>query len=216
MVVKMGFFIHDLHQQILRLHNRHVGGYDGKAFRVYKVQVLSMTVFGKLKKIRGGLISFNCFLLTSAEKERTLVHEESAAIDNDQVSIAFVITIDPNVESTPFADILKVSSHRKEPQLLFSTHTVFRIGTIRPSSASGCHFEVSLAFITDDDMQLCSRMEQSDDDLRTSSGWERLGSILIKVGRPDTAEELYHTLLKQTTNRLTQGRYCHLLGIIKK
>ncbi|CAF3884031.1 unnamed protein product [Adineta steineri] len=52
-IIDMGFFIHDLHQQIQQLHQQQVHSYHGKPFIVYRGQGLSKTNFEKLQKTNG-------------------------------------------------------------------------------------------------------------------------------------------------------------------
>ena len=214
-IVNMGFFIHDLHQQIQQLHQVQVGLYGGHPFLVYRGQGLSSMDFDKLQKSEGGLMSFNCFLSTSTKQEASIVFAEEAAISKDKVGILFVMTIDPSLTSIPFADIQKVSFFEKEAEILFSMHTVFRIGTIKRKDQGRPYFEVSLSLSTDDDLQLSTLMERLEDDTQASNSWERMGQLLMKVGQLDKAEELYHTLLEQTSNANDQSRYYHRLGSIK-
>ena len=71
-IISMGFFIHDLYNQIEQLYRQQVSNYKGKAFTVYRGQGLSTTDFEKLRKTKGGLMSFNNFLSTSTEQEVSL------------------------------------------------------------------------------------------------------------------------------------------------
>ena len=65
-VVKMGFFIGDLHRHIAHLHRVQFGGDNSKnIFKVYRGQGMLITEFEKLKQTIGGLLSFNNFLSTS-------------------------------------------------------------------------------------------------------------------------------------------------------
>jgi tetratricopeptide (TPR) repeat protein len=214
-IVNMGFFIHDLHQQIQQLHKEQLGEYGGQPFVVYRGQGLSNGDFEKLKRSRGGLMSFNCFVSTSTEIERSMEFARTAAMDPDRVGILFVMTIDPNISATPFADIKEVSYYEYEAEILFSMHTVFRIDTIEQMDNKEGHVQVNLILTDDRDTQLNDVMKQLDGDVGSSSRWERMGRLLLKVGQPEKAEELYHTLLEQSSDRGDQGRYYHGLGEIK-
>ena len=214
-IVNMSFFIHDLHQQIQQLHKEQLPGYRGRPFVVYRGQGLSTGDFEKLKRSRGGLMSFNCFVSTSTKKDKPMEFARNAAMDPDRVGILFVMTIDPNISGAPFADIKEVSYFQDEAEILFSMHTVFRIDTIKQMDKKGGHVQVNLILTVDQDTQLNDLMKQLDGDVGSSSGWERMGRLLLKVGQPEKAEELYHTLLEQTTDRGDQGRFYHQLGCIK-
>ena len=214
-IVNMGFFIHDLHQQIQQLHKEQLAGYSGQPFIVYRGQGLSTSDFEKLKRSRGGIMSFNCFVSTSTKQEKSLEFAGNAAMDHDRVGVLFVMTIDPKISATPFADIKEVSYYGGEAEILFSMHTVFRIDTIKQMNKKGGHVQVHLILTVDEDKQLNDVMKQLADDVGSSNGWECMGRILLAVGQPDKAEELYHTLLEQTSDQGDQARYYHHLGYIK-
>ena len=214
-IVNMGFFIHDLHRQIQQLHKKQLAAYGGQPFFVYRGQGLSTSDFEKLKRSRGGLMAFNCCMTTSLKKEVPLQFARAAATDQDRVGILFVMTIDPKICATPFADIREVSYYGDEAEILFSMHTVFRIDTIKQMDKEGGYVQINLILTTDEDRQLNDLMKQLADDLGSLSGWERMGSLLLQVGQPEKAEELYHTLLEQTSDQEDQARYYHQLGHIK-
>ena len=87
--------------------------------------------FEKLSKNQGVLLSFNNFLSTSADRRLALQFADGAQGRDDMTGIVFRITIDPLISSTPFAS-LNSSSHfgDSEEEILFSIHTVFRIGEL--------------------------------------------------------------------------------------
>ncbi|CAF4415464.1 unnamed protein product, partial [Adineta steineri] len=65
MIIRMGFFITDLHRDIQRLHSEQFDGEQSdKTFTVYRGQGLSKEDFTKMTKTEGGLLSFNNFLST--------------------------------------------------------------------------------------------------------------------------------------------------------
>ncbi|CAF1397094.1 unnamed protein product [Rotaria sordida] len=66
-ILKMGFFIRHLHQHITDLHREQQNSTAAmpSKFQVFRGQGLSMEAFEKIKKTKGGLMSFNNFLSTS-------------------------------------------------------------------------------------------------------------------------------------------------------
>src|SRR5207302_699256 len=50
---------------------------------------------------------------------------------------------------------------------------------------------------------------------RGSTGWFRLGQLMIKLGQFNKAEELYKILLEQPSNEGEKGYLFHQLGYIK-
>ncbi|CAF1462429.1 unnamed protein product, partial [Rotaria sp. Silwood1] len=84
------------------------------------------------------------------------------------------MSIDPNISSTPFASIREVSSFVDEDEILFSMHTVFRIGEIRQIDQNRPVYEVDLKLTSDDDKQLQELTDRIRVEVSGSTGWERL------------------------------------------
>ncbi|CAF1544450.1 unnamed protein product, partial [Adineta ricciae] len=196
-IINMGFFLHDLHKQIQQLHQAQVSSYRRKPFAVYRGQGLYKTDFDQLSKTVGGLLSFNNFLSTSIKQEKSLVFTYSALGDPDKVGVLFVITIDPNIPSTPFVSIGDLSYFEDEAEILFSMHSVFRVGTVRQmGDKNKLYHEVQLQLTADDDPQLRVLTDRIESEVRGSTGWQRLGRLLLILGQLDKAEELYTVLLE--------------------
>ena len=69
-IIKMGFFIGDLHRQIEQLHKEQYSKHlTGETFILYRGQGLSKTDFEQMSKIKGGLMAFNNFLSTSTNRD---------------------------------------------------------------------------------------------------------------------------------------------------
>jgi tetratricopeptide (TPR) repeat protein len=214
-IVNMGFFIHDLHEQIKHLHQEQLGQYHGKPFLLYRGQGFSYRDFEKLQMAQGGLLSFNSFLSTSKERQVSFAFAESIAENNETVGILFVMTIDPSITLTPFANIADESHFKEEEEILFSMHTVFRIHEIKKFDDKQRLFEVQLTLTSDDDEQLRMLTDLFEKELTGGTGWERLGNLLIKVGQLDKAEELYLALLEQPPTENDKAFCNHHLGCIK-
>ncbi|CAF1293209.1 unnamed protein product [Adineta ricciae] len=145
-IVNMGFFIHDLHRQIEQLHQEQIGQYRDQPFIVYRGQGLSTIYFEKLKNAQGGLISFNNFLSTSKERLVSLSFAQGSSKKTDMVGILFVITVDPTISSTPFADIQSASYFQTEAEILFSMHSIFRINQLKRIDESSQLFELGFIY----------------------------------------------------------------------
>ncbi|CAF1498823.1 unnamed protein product [Adineta steineri] len=215
-IINMGFFIHDLHQQLNKLHKQQLPSYDGKPFIVYRGQGLLKNDFEKLKKTKGGLMSFNSFLSTTNDRDVSFMYAECALGDPDMVGILFIMTIDPRVSSTPFASINEISYFKaEEEEILFSMHTVFRVGAIKQMKNNDRFYEVELQLTADDDEQLRQLTKCISEEAEGESGWERLGSLLLKTGHFDKAEELYKALLEQSSKESDKASYYNNLGYIE-
>ena len=214
-IIDMGFYLHDLHRQIEQLHHEQVDQYHGEVFTLYRGQGLSTADFDKLKNTLGGLLSFNSFLSTSKCWEFSRFMAESSSHSRETVGILFVMTIDPTLTSTPFADIGELSYFAGEAEVLFSMHSVFRIDEVKPLNEYERLFEVRLTLTADADPQLRLLKEVMANEAEGLTGWKRIAHLLIKVGQLEKAEELYTTLLFEAINVDERAYYHHQLANIK-
>ncbi|CAF0725879.1 unnamed protein product [Adineta steineri] len=214
-IINMGFFIHDLHQQIQQLHQQQVHSYPGKTLIVYRGQGLSIANFEKLKNTEAGLMSFNNFLSTSTAQDVALELAYSASENMDMVGILFKMSINPSIKSSPFASIKEKSYFKEEDEILFSMHTIFRVVAVRQLDKANQLYQVELQLTSDDDQQLRLLTDRIRKEAGGSKGWERLGRLLITIGQLNKAEELYNVLLEQTSDESKKAIYCNQLGYIK-
>jgi len=214
-IIQMGFFVCDLHKNIADLHSKQFYGQtSSQSFIVYRGQSLSQTDFHQLKQNQGGLLAFNNFLSTSKNRNTSLNFIKRNLGKNELASLLFVIGIDPSIQSTPFADIAKISAIGREEEILFSMHSVFRIGKIKQFPNNPQIWEVELTLTDDNDPRLRELSKTIQEETSGSTGWNRLGQLLIKLAKFDKAEALYEILLKQTTDQKVKANIFHQLGLI--
>jgi tetratricopeptide (TPR) repeat protein len=218
LIIKMGFFVQDLHNHIATLHAEQYGGHHhhSDSFIVYRGQGLSQTDFDQLMKTKGGLMSFNNFLSTSLDRAVSFTFADSNQYNPDLIGVLFKITINPSISSTFFANIHDISAYQTEEEILFSMHSVFRIGQVEQMDKNGRVWQVDLTLTSDNDPQLhalteCMREETSS----VYKGWHRLGKLMIKLAEFNKAEKLYELLFKQTTNENEKALLFEQLGTIK-
>jgi tetratricopeptide (TPR) repeat protein len=216
-IVTMGFYITNLHRQIEQLHARQFGRKRStKSFIVYRKQQLSKTDFERIRKNEGGLMSFNSFVSTSRDRDAALNFASSAIMDPDLINIFYVMTINPAVSTTPFASIKDISKFKKENEILFSMHTVFRIGEITPMDENHIPFQVKLTLTNDDDKDLhilTNRIRK--ETFPNDHGWFRLGLVLLKMGHTEESEKIYEHLLKYSITDDAKAPIYNQLGVIK-
>ncbi|CAF1510801.1 unnamed protein product [Adineta steineri] len=214
-IINMGFFIHDLHKQIQQLHQQQAHSYHGKPFIVYRGQGLTKSDFEKLQKTKGGLMSFNNFLSTSTEQDIALGLAYSASENVDMVGILFIMSIDPCIKSAPFASIQEMSHFKDENEILFSMHSVFRVGAIEQIENNNELYQVELRLTSDDDQQLRLLTDRIRKEAG-GTGWQRLGDLMLKIGQFNKAEEFYNVLFEQTSDESEKAIYYHQLGYVKR
>ncbi|CAF3097860.1 unnamed protein product [Rotaria sp. Silwood2] len=219
-ILKMGFFIRHLHNHITELHREQQGSMPTK-FQVFRGQGLPVEDFEKMKKTKGGLMSFNNFLSTSRSREISFKRFARPATKNpSSVGILFVMNIDTVIcmkSSTPFAEVSKVGYYKdKEEEILFSTHTIFRINRIEriPDEHTDRLWQVNLTLAGNQDDDFNKLTAHLREELNWAKGWPQLGTILIKLGEPAKAEHLYQILIETATSDKARGDYNHMLGMV--
>ncbi|CAF4593207.1 unnamed protein product [Rotaria sp. Silwood2] len=220
-ILKMGFFIRHLHNHITQLHREQQGSMPTN-FQVFRGQGLSVEDFEKMKKTKGGLMSFNNFLSTSRIREISFKNFALPATKNpNSVGILFVMTIDTAIcmkSSTPFAEVSKVGYYEgQEEEILFSTHTIFRINRIEriPDEHTDRLWQVNLTLAgnQDDDFNKLTAHIREEINLKAPTrGVPQLAFILLKLGEPAKAEKLYNILLSKASSDTDRADYNHKLG----
>jgi tetratricopeptide (TPR) repeat protein len=131
--------------------------------------------------------------------------------------ILFVMTIDPSLSSTSFASITGVNYFQNiEDEVLFSMHTIFRIREIKSLGENNRLWQVELSLTSDNDKDLHVLTESiREETLSDSKGWYRLGILLLKMGQPDKAHQVYEVMLQQASDEGGKAGIYHQLGSIK-
>ncbi|CAF4770316.1 unnamed protein product, partial [Rotaria magnacalcarata] len=217
-IINMGFFIKDLHHQIQQLHTEQFGEHHtNNFFTVYRGQGMSNIDFDQLMNTKGGLISFNNILSTSKNREVSFLFAESILSDPNLVAILFVMMVDPSKSTTPFASVTDVGHFGDaEEEVIFSMHTVFRINDVTSTDENQRIFQVNLTLTTDDDKDLRLLTNHiREETFPDSTGWYRLGLVLLKLGQSHKAYQMYQVLLEQATIEGEKGPIYHQLGKAK-
>ncbi|CAF2783696.1 unnamed protein product [Rotaria sp. Silwood2] len=211
-ILKMGFFLRDVHRNIVELHSQTK---HDSPFTVYRGQNLSHNDFSKIQKNNGGLLAFNNFLSTSLNEDVSLGFIRNSPYNPEMVKILFKMTINPSTSSAPFASLKQVSAFENEEEILFSMHTVFRIHEIKKLEDSA--WQVDLVLTTDNDEELKQLTEHIRKETQKLTPWNRLGQILFRMGNFSEAEGLYQILCERTSNgdKIELSEYYYWLGRIK-
>ncbi|CAF1125229.1 unnamed protein product [Adineta steineri] len=154
---------------------------------------------------------------TTATNTFTVYRGQDAVTKQDQVSVLFIMEINPAQSTTPFASIAGLSKLPQEHEILFSMHSVFRIKGIKQIDGNNRLYEVNLTLTADNDPELnrlteCIRQES----YPNAEGWARLGLVLWKMGQFDTAEDIYNVLIDQTRDDKDKAPLYDQLGSIKR
>ncbi|CAF3681272.1 unnamed protein product [Rotaria socialis] len=214
---KLGFFIRSLHLQLGQLHQEQSANFK-KPFTVYRGQGLSKEDFQKLLDSKGGLLSFNNFLSTSMEQKVGMAFVERVMQKNqDIVGVIFIMKIDPSKISTsitPFAMIDDYAAVKREQEILFTLHTIFRVVEIKQTAKNSRLWEVQLTITDDNDPQLSTVTKRINEEI-DGRGWYRMGQLMLKVRHFDEAERLYNELLENASTDSDRAYIYHQLGWLK-
>ncbi|CAF4730814.1 unnamed protein product, partial [Rotaria sp. Silwood2] len=119
--------------------------------------------------------------------------------------------------STPFAEVSKVSFFEgQEEEILFSTHTIFRINRIEriPDEHTDRLWQVNLTLVGNQDHDFSKLTAHLRGKISGETGWARLGHILITLGEPAKAEHLYQILLEKASTDKQRSEYNLQLGTV--
>ncbi|CAF2970045.1 unnamed protein product [Rotaria sp. Silwood2] len=168
-----------------------------KPFLVYRGQKYSQEEFEQFLTQQDGVISFNNFLLTSTQKEAAMEYVQHALHKHrNHVCVLFIVTINPNkvsIPTIPFAFIDKCSVNPQKHEVLFSTHTAFRVGEMKQMAGNNRLWEVQLTLTTANDSEMAALTQALRKDI-DGTGWNRIAKLVQRVGKFDLAEEIYKNL----------------------
>ncbi|CAF0745754.1 unnamed protein product [Adineta ricciae] len=195
MLIKMGFFLRDLHEEIKQ--NYQETSHLTKMI-VYRGQGMKSADIDQIRHGKGGLLAFNCFLSTSKDREVSYTYADSARQNIEQHGILFRMQIDPSVSSTPYVSINGVSQFGLEDEILFSMHTVFRINEI--TEIDDRLWEVNLILTNDDDPELKRLTDYLRNEIGVVGGWNQMGMLMCRMGKFDKAIEIFTMSLDKKLN----------------
>ncbi|UJR18233.1 hypothetical protein I4U23_005133 [Adineta vaga] len=194
-MISIGLFIQSLHHHIEQLYSKQKHLFPKT---LYRGQGLSRTDFDQLQASVGGLLSFNSFLSTSANREISYEFASKALEKSDHVGVLFKMTIDPACPCTPFAVIGEEGYYKEtEKEILFSMNSIFRIGQVQIIQQHTQIFEVELMLTQNDDHKLQDLTANIREEISGSTGWHRLSKLLLLSGDLEQTKTLYHFLLNK-------------------
>ncbi|CAF2866398.1 unnamed protein product [Rotaria sp. Silwood2] len=213
----MGFFIQDLHNHIVQLHAQQFAGQSTlNSFTVYRGQGLSKNDYDQLVKTKGGLLSFNNFLSTSTRHQISLSFVRKTMQSSNLVGILFVVKIDPSITSISFANVRDVSYLKGEYELLFSMHSIFRIGQMQQIDENDRLWQVDLTLTSDNYPDLHALTEHMGKETYPQlKEWDHLGNLLITLEQYEKAQEVCNILLHQTMTDREKSLVYNMLGQVK-
>ena len=216
-IIKTGFFIRHLQQNMEKVHReQQAENPTTEEFTVFRGQGLSREYFAKMKQSKGGLMAFNNFLSTSRDRQISLIFAYQS--NPDHVPVLFVMRVDPRVceqSSISFVDVKDDGYFKNnEEEILFARYSIFRfqrMNMIKDAERSPM-WEVHLTLVGENDQEMSELTRHVRKEMGSSTGWSRLGKILMNIGQSEKAEELYQLLLEKVSSDTDRGLYLSQLG----
>lgn len=217
LIIKLAFFIVDLHRQIEGLYKEQFQNRStNETFVMYRGQGIPLLEFQRMRESKNGLISFNNFVSTTKNCGAALELVQRISNNPDLVGVLFHMTIDPSKSTVPFAMTKDVNCNQDTNELLFSINAMFRICEIKPIDENDRIFQVNLALTNDTDEGLQITMDRiREETFPESTGWHRLGSVLLKLNAAKQADQIYQILLDQTSDDKEKALIYHQQGRAK-
>ena len=195
-IIKMGFFLRDLHVQITCLHANSTN--RTLTSNIYRGQGMFNADFDRMSQNVGGLLSFNNFLSTTLDRELAYARADSAQDDPQLTGVFFEIKMDTSISRTPYASIGHVSYFLdSEQEILFSMHTIFRIGQLKQIGDRLWH--IILTLTSDDDKQLKQLIEFIRKEIAMQPEWAHLAVLMLRMGEYKKAEEICRAIVASTS-----------------
>jgi hypothetical protein len=147
LIVKLRYFIHDLHNQLAELQLNFLRSLPPGQPNLILYRGLTMTTseLDKFRQNETNFVSTNSFLSTTRDFNAALFFSGEGRIDEPQVSVIYEIFVDTSItHSVPFAAIEYQSIYEDEDEVLFSMAAVFRIGRTEEISERLWKIELTL------------------------------------------------------------------------
>jgi hypothetical protein len=149
-IVKMRYFIHDLHNQLVRLQPSFIQSLNGEQYlTLYRGRTMRINQLHELRKNIGGLISIKSFLSATQNEQLALEFLESnCTLNPDEVSVIYEMSIDTSIQSVPYAKIPNVLKNGED--ILFSMGSIFRIRKVYERRARMYCIKLTMEHIEDE------------------------------------------------------------------
>lgn len=209
-IIKMSPFIHDLHRNLEKLQRD-----DIPFLALFRCQNATVEDFEKMKTSQGNLLSFNNFMLADTNYETSLEDARRARQNANAVGVLF--RIETGVESTisPYGSLKNISFFNDQAKyVLFSLHSVFRIGEIK--QLEDRVWQVHLMLADNEDVQLTRLNTIIQEQTKDSVNWYKLAKLITFVRDFEHAQEIYSVLLSLLTENdlLKMSHIYNELGLI--
>ncbi|UJR09932.1 hypothetical protein I4U23_014154 [Adineta vaga] len=171
-LIPMGFFIRDLHQELLRLYTKQN---HGNNFIVYRGQGITEKQFQAILDNQHGFLSFNNYLMTTTDKNLSLTYARFSRDHHQLIGVLFRMEID-QINSI-FASLNKLNyDSESENEILLTTQTVFRIHHV--DQIENGLWEIQLRLTMDEMEQFLDIENLIQNEKKGNNGPEQLSALM--------------------------------------
>lgn len=193
-IIRMGFFIKDLHEQLqmLQVDAQKTASLPVIAFRSH---FISNENFEKIRYSQGNLLSFNNFMMIDPDYDTVLQLARHTNNIDTGVSIVFRMKVESEQTSSPYASLINVSSSPdKGKYILFFLHSIFRIVEIK--QIENRVWTIDLTLTEPNDEHLLNLKQILENETQESTGWFKLAQFMSMIRDFDHAIDIYYALLE--------------------
>lgn len=187
LLIKLGFFIKDLCQEIKHLHT---STRSSQTLTVYRYEELSDEDFYRFLGMENGLYSFSNFLLVNRNPISLNSIKQRMTEDRNVIHLLYEIILDPSIPSVYYTSI--------DDEYLISMHSVFHVGEFKQIGNDNRLYQATLTLTTDTNHNLYDLSKQIREEIEASTAWHRLARLLLRFGEYTEAEGIYERLIRHT------------------
>lgn len=203
-IFKYRYFIVDLHQCLVELHEIQYTAKPSIELTVYRGQLMSEEELTKLRTNPGGIFSINTFLSTTTSSNVALSFLTDACDRPFFQKVLYEININSqNKYKWPFADIHGISCNTHEGEILFDIGSTFRIDDVYEYTTNLWCVNLTLLDINDPSARLDTKLYDyiaKDSFRRTGPPLQILCDFLMKMGEFERARRFCQLVLLDTTD----------------
>lgn len=213
-ILHFGFFIKDIDKQLSALQTNFKKS-QKNTFKLYRGQGLKNEAVEKLRKSKGGIVTFNSFLSTSLKPSiGEFFIQQTMDAGETEYACLYTFNIDKSIESVPYAHIQIPNLFEVEEEILFSFPSVFRLNSFRQRTNNERIFDIDLSLISPQDKQMQKLIEQIKQQILGKTEKHRLAGLMFKLNRLDQARNVYNSILETETEPIDKAQVHYHLGHI--
>jgi tetratricopeptide (TPR) repeat protein len=162
---------------------------------VYRGQSIGNGELELMKNNVGEFLSMNSFFSTTLNRSIAIRFINSLPTDNDvQQRVLFEITINPQLQTKPFANVTNMSSFKREDEILIMLGAFFKIDRIHHDEKNQMWITY-LSLADESDYRLKDTFAHMKEKIGEETNLASLGKILFEMGEYDQVDKCYQHMM---------------------